>query len=126
MQSLAILLNAIACPDHFPEHLQSSTNSAKQLITCLHAMAETNALAARAYQVLYSIVKTLEPLVWDGIMDVFPAELDLDVMTLLLQQPMAPPKANAQYLPWPGRDQPSETLFRYEFDGFGNYSFHAL
>jgi hypothetical protein len=127
MQSLAILLNAIACPDHFPEHLESSTHSAKQLIKYLQIMRETNAVAARAYQVLNSIVKTSKPFVWNDIMDAFPNDLYPDVMDLVMQhyKPMDV-RADAKYLPWPGRDLPSETLFRYEFDGFGNCSFHAL
>jgi hypothetical protein len=120
MQSLAVLMNAIACPEHFKDYLQSSAHCVKQLVSWLRAMSETNTVAARAYQVLYFIVKTSKPFIWNEIMEVFP-----DEMNLVLQQPR-PAKPDAQYLPWPGRDQSSEALFRYEFDGFGNYHFHAL
>ncbi|KAF1935361.1 hypothetical protein EJ02DRAFT_131635 [Clathrospora elynae] len=120
MQALAILMNAMACPQHFKDSTNSSAQHVRQLVGRLRGMRETNSMAARAYQVLYSIVKTSRPHIWDDISDAFP-----DDMTILLQQP-ASGKIDLRYMPWPGHDRPSEVLFRYELDGFGNYQFHLL
>ncbi|KAI4710666.1 hypothetical protein J4E89_004254 [Alternaria sp. Ai002NY15] len=120
MQSLAVLMIAISCPDHFRDTLQASVHSTRQLVTSLRSMCDTNMLASRAYQVVYSIVKTSKPYVWADIADAFP-----DEVIMVLQQP-APAKVDPQYLPWPDNDQPAEALFRYEMDNFGNYHFHML
>ena len=92
------------------EHLESA----------IAAEPEDPALAARAYQFIYSIVKTSSPFVWPDIADAFP-----DEVIMVLQQPAAG-KVDPKYLPWPDNDQPTDKLFRYEMDGFGNYHFHAL
>jgi hypothetical protein len=86
-------------------------------------MCDTNALAARAYQFIYSIVKTSEPFVWADIADAFPDEV---IMVLRPPPYAAGTKVDHKYLPWPDNDQPTEKLFRYELDGWGNYHFHAL
>jgi hypothetical protein len=120
MQALVVLMIAISCPDHFRNSLQASIQSTRQLVNSLRSMGETSALASRAYQVVYSMVKTSKPYIWADILDVFP-----DEVVMVLQQP-APAKVNKQYLPWPDNDQPPQGLFRYEMDNFGNYHFHML
>jgi hypothetical protein len=120
MQALVVLMIAISCPDHFRDSHQASVHSTRQLVTSLRSMCDTNMLASRAYQVVYSIVKTSKPYVWADIADVFP-----DEAIMVLQQP-APPKTDPQYVPWPDNDESSEALFRYEMDNFGNYHFHML
>jgi hypothetical protein len=120
MQALAVLMIATSCPDHFRDSLQASIHSIRQLVTSLRGMCETNAFAARAYQVIYSIVKTSKPFVWPDVADAIP-----DEVIMVLQQP-ATGKVDPQYLPWPDNNHPSEALFRYEMDGFGNYHFHML
>ncbi|KAF1832239.1 hypothetical protein BDW02DRAFT_600108 [Decorospora gaudefroyi] len=120
MQALAVLMNAIACPDHFRESLKGSIHCVKQLVGWLRAMGETSMVAGRAYQVLYSIVKTSKPYVWDAVAEVFP-----DEVAMVLQQP-ASGQVDPRYLSWPAKDQLSEALFQYELDGFGNYHFHML
>lgn len=120
MQALAVLMIAISCPDHFRDSLPASIRSARRLVSLLRGMCDTNALASRAYQFIYSIVKTSSPFVWPDIADAFP-----DEVIMVLQQPAAG-KVDPKYLPWPDNDQPTDKLFRYEMDGFGNYYFHAL
>ncbi|KAI4942805.1 hypothetical protein J4E91_009725 [Alternaria rosae] len=120
VQALAVLMIAISCPDHFRDTLQASVYSTRQLVTSLRSMCDTSMLASRAYQVIYSIVKTSKPYVWADIEDAVP-----DEVIMVLQQP-APAKVDPQYLPWPENDQSSEALFRYEMDNFGNYHFHML
>ncbi|CAN9305979.1 unnamed protein product [Alternaria alternata] len=120
MQALAVLMIAISCPNYFRDSLPASTHSARQLVSLLRGMRDTNALAARAYQFIYSIVKTSEPFVWADIADAFP-----DEVIMVLQQPAAV-KVDPRYLPWPDNDQPIEALLRYEIDRFGNYNFHTL
>lgn len=120
MQALAVLMIAISCPDHFRDTLRASVYSTRQLVTSLRSMCDTNMLASRAYQVIYTIVKTSKPHIWADIEDAVP-----DEVIMMLQQP-APVKVDPQYLPWPNNDQSSEALFRYEMDNFGNYHFHML
>jgi hypothetical protein len=120
MQALAVLMIATSCPDHFRDSLPASIHGIRQLVSSLRSMRETNMLAARAYQVVYSIVKTSRPFVWTDVADAFP-----DEVIMVLQQP-ATGKMDPQYLPWPGNDELNEALFRYEMDGFGNYHFHML
>jgi hypothetical protein len=120
MQALAVLMIAISCPDHFRDSLPASIRSARRLVSLLRGMCDTNALASRAYQFIYSIVKTSSPFVWPDIADAFP-----DEVIMVLQQPAAG-KVDPKYLPWPDNDQTTDKLFRYEMDGFGNYHFHAL
>ncbi|RYN18350.1 hypothetical protein AA0112_g11629 [Alternaria arborescens] len=120
MQALAVLMIAISCPDHFRNAAAASIQAVRQLVSLLRAMCDTNALAARAYQFIYSIVKTSEPFVWAEIADAFPDEV------IMVLRPPAEGKVDPKYLPWPDNDQPTEKLFRYELDGWGNYHFHAL
>jgi hypothetical protein len=120
MQALAVLMNAIACPERFAEWLQSSSQCVKQLVGWLRAMAKTNTIAARAYRVLYSIVKMSKPFVWHLVIDAFP-----DEVAMMLQVPV-PVNPDPQYLPWPNTDQPSEALFRYEVDSFGEFHYRLL
>ncbi|EDU41093.1 conserved hypothetical protein [Pyrenophora tritici-repentis Pt-1C-BFP] len=120
MQSLAVLMNAIACSTSFRDPSKKSVAAVHQLANWLRVMRETNSLAARAYQVVYSIVKTSDPSVWVDIADAFP-----DEMTMVVQQPASVP-FDPKYLPWPGKEQSSDALFRYELDDFGNYHFHML
>jgi hypothetical protein len=119
MQALAVLMNAIACPKPFRDLLQSSSQCTKQLVGWLRVMGETNNIAARAYQVLYSIVKMSKPFVWNLVMDAFP-----DEVALMLQQPV-PVNPDPQYLPWPDEDQ-AETLFQYEVDSYGDFRYRLL
>jgi hypothetical protein len=121
MQALAVLMIAISCPDHFRDSLSASFHSVRQLVSLLRGMRDANKLAARAYQLVYSIVKTSNPSVWADIADAFPDE---DIV--VLQQQPAAEKVDAKYLPWPDNNQPTEELFRYEIDGFGTYHFQAL
>jgi hypothetical protein len=123
MQALAVLMIAISVPDHFRDALAPSIQAVRQLVSLLRAMCDTNALAARAYHFIYSIVKTSEPLVWADIADAFPDEV---IMVLRPPPYAAGTKVDHKYLPWPDDDQPAEKLFRYELDGWGNYHFHAL
>jgi hypothetical protein len=120
MQALAVLMIAISCPGHFRDSLPISVHSVRQLVSCLRGMRDTNTLAARAYQFIYSIVKTSERFVWADVADAFP---DKDIM--VLQQP-AVGKVDPKYLPWPENDQTVEALFGYEMDGFGTYHFQVL
>jgi hypothetical protein len=120
MQALAILMNVISCPESFSDKLQTSVDCVKQLVGWLWAMRSSNIVAARAYALLYSIVKTSKPFVWCDIADAFP-----DEVTMVPQQP-ASGKVDPQYLPWPAQNEPSEALFRYELDGFGNYQYRLL
>lgn len=120
MQALAVLMIATSVPDHFRDSLPASIHGIRQLVTALRGMCQTNMLAARAYQVVYLIVKTSKPFIWADVADAFP-----DEVVMVLQQPPAG-KIDPTYLPWPDNDQPSEALFRYEMDGFGNYHFHML
>jgi hypothetical protein len=120
MQALAVLMIATSCPNHFRDSLPASIHGIRQLVSSLRGMCESNALAARAYQVIYSIVKTSKAFVWADVADAFPDEI-----IMVLQQPAAG-KVDPKYLPWPDNDQQSETLFRYEMDGYGNYYFHML
>jgi hypothetical protein len=120
MQALAVLMNAIACPERFTDWLQSSAKCVKQLVGWLRALGDTNAIAARAYRVLYSIVKMSKPSVWNLVVDAFP-----DEVALLLQQSV-PVNPDLQYLPWPEHDQPSEALFQYEADSSGDYHYRLL
>ncbi|KAE8840029.1 hypothetical protein HRS9122_06634 [Pyrenophora teres f. teres] len=120
MQSLAVLMNAISCSATFSDPSKNSVAAVHQLANWLRRMRETNSLAARAYQVVYSIVKTSDPSVWVDIADAFP-----DEMAMVVQQP-ASTLFDPKYLPWPGKEQSSDALFRYELDDFGNYHFHML
>ncbi|KAL1801751.1 hypothetical protein ACET3X_002093 [Alternaria dauci] len=120
MQALAVLMIAISCPDHFRDSLPASYRSVRQLVSSLRSMRNTNALAVRAYQIVYSIVKTSKPFVWAEVADAFPDE---DITVLL--QPAAS-KTDRKYLPWSDNDQPIETLFSYRMDGFGGYQFQML
>jgi hypothetical protein len=120
MQALAVLMIAISCPDHFRDSLPASFHSVRQLVSLLRGMRDTNMLATRAYQIIYSIVKTSEPFVWADVADAFP-----DENIVVLQQP-ATAKVDRKYLPWPDSDQPMEALFRYDMDGFGTYHFRVL
>jgi len=120
MQALAVLMNAIACPLSFRDSSAKSAQAVRQLVNRLRGMRETNVIAARAYQVIYSIVKTSNPNLWIDVADAFP-----DEMAMVVQQP-APSIFDPKYLPWPGREQSSDALFRYELDNFGNYHFHLL
>ena len=83
-------------------------------------MRDTNKLAVRAYQFIYSIVKTSKPFIWDEVADAFPDE---DIM--VLQRPTME-RVNLKYLPWPENDQPAEALFKYDMDVFGTYHFQVL
>ncbi|KAB2109827.1 hypothetical protein AG0111_0g1410 [Alternaria gaisen] len=121
MQAFAVLMIAVSCPDHFRDSLPASIHSVRQLVSILRGMYDTNKLAARAYQIIYSIVKTSRPSVWADVAAAFPDE---DIM-VLLQQPAAG-KLDSKYLPWPDDDQPNDGLFRYDVDEFGTYHFHPL
>ncbi|CAN9149101.1 unnamed protein product [Alternaria alternata] len=120
MQALTVLMIAISCPGHFRDSLPVSCHSVRQLVSFLRGMRETNTLAARAYQFIYSIVKTSKPFTWDDVADAFPDE---DI--IVLQQPAAG-RVDPKYSPWPDNDQPVEALFKYEVDGFGAYHFQVL
>ncbi|RMZ74495.1 fungal specific transcription factor domain-containing [Pyrenophora seminiperda CCB06] len=120
MQSIAVLMNAIACAGNFYDPNKKSATAVRQLISWLRGLRETNNVAARAYQVVYSIVKTSDPNVWVDIADIFPNE-----MTMVVQQP-ASSTFDAKYMPWPGKQPSSDALFRYELDNFGNLHFHLL
>ncbi|CAN9080203.1 unnamed protein product [Alternaria alternata] len=120
MQALTVLMIAISCPGHFRDSLPVSCHSVRQLVSFLRGMRETNTLAARAYQFIYSIVKTSKPFIWDDVADAFPDE---DI--IVLQQPAAG-RVDPKYSPWPDNDQPVEALFKYEVDGFGAYHFQVL
>ncbi|CAN9443338.1 unnamed protein product [Alternaria alternata] len=108
MQALTVLMIAISCPGHFRDSLPVSCHSVRQLVSFLRGMRETNTLAARAYQFIYSIVKTSKPFIWDDVADAFPDE---DI--IVLQQPAAG-RVDPKYSPWPDNDQPVEALFKYE------------
>jgi hypothetical protein len=120
MQALAILMNAISCPGIFNDRSPSSADCVKQLVRWLRVMRSSNMVAGRAYEVLYSIVKTSKPHVWADIADAFPDEI-----TVVPQQP-ASGEADPQYIPWPGQNEPTEALVRYEVDSFGNYHCQLL
>ncbi|CAN9079350.1 unnamed protein product [Alternaria alternata] len=120
MQALAVLMIAISCPDHFRDSFPTCPHSVRQLVSCLRSMRDTNKLAVRAYQFIYSIVKTSKPFIWDEVADAFPDE---DIM--VLQRPTME-RVNLKYLPWPENDQPAEALFKYDMDVFGAYHFQVL
>ncbi|KAG9187290.1 hypothetical protein G6011_05161 [Alternaria panax] len=130
MQALAVLLIATSVPDHFRDTLPSSHHSIRQLVASLRSMCQTNELAARAYQVVYSIMKASGTFVWDEVADAFPDEvmMVLQMPTTAIQMRDVGKKGvvDPKYVPWPDNDQPSEALFRYEIDEFGNYHFHML
>lgn len=116
MQALAILMNAIACPEHFADSSSRSAYGVRQLVGWLIAMRATNVIAARAHQVVYSLVKTSKPHVWASIADAFP-----DDLAIVLLHP-GPAPINPKYMPWPAEEQPTDTWFENDLNSF--YSYH--
>lgn len=117
MQALAILMNAIAYPEHFADSSSLSAYGVRQLVGWLLAMRETNIIAARAHQVVYSLVKTSKPHVWASIADAFP-----DDLTIALLHP-APAPIDPKYVPWPAEEQPMDTWFEHDLDSFYGYNY---
>ncbi|KAL6159208.1 hypothetical protein ACJQWK_04085 [Exserohilum turcicum] len=118
MQALAVLMNAIACPEHFSSSLSLSTYGVHQLVGWLRAMRDNNIMAARAHQVVYSIVKTSKPYVWAGVADAFPD----DFTTILYPPVLVPTQVDAKYVPWPANEQAVDAWFDYDLDTF--FGFH--
>ncbi|KAJ6273224.1 hypothetical protein PSV08DRAFT_385628 [Bipolaris maydis] len=116
MQALAILMNAIACPDHFADSYSVSAHGVRQLVGWLLAMRATNVIAARAHQLVYSLVKTSNPQVWESIADVFP-----DDVSMVLLQP-SPVLVDPKYVPWPAKESPIDALFEYDLNDFFVYN----
>ncbi|USP81639.1 uncharacterized protein yc1106_08913 [Curvularia clavata] len=115
MQALAILMNAIACPEHFADSSSLSAYGVRQLVGWLLAMRETNIIAARAHQVVYSLVKTSQPHIWTSIADAFP-----DDLTIVLLHP-GPAPINPKYVPWPAEEQPMDAWFENDLNSFYGY-----
>ena len=116
MQALAILMNAIACPKHFAGSSSLSAYGVRQLVGWLLAMRETNIIAARAHQLVYSLVKTSKPDVWTSVADAFPDDLTI----VLLHPPPAP--INQKYVPWPVEEQPIDAWFEQDLNSFYGYN----
>lgn len=119
MQALAILMNAIACPDHFADSSSLSAHGVRQLVGWLLAMRATNVIAARAHQLVYSLVKTSNPQVWASIADVFP-----DDVSMVLLQPL-PALVDPKYVPWPAKESPIDAWFEYDLNSFFGYNYPA-
>lgn len=119
MQALAILMNAIACPDHFADSSSLSAHGVRQLVGWLLAMRATNVIAARAHQLVYSLVKTSNPQVWVSIADVFP-----DDISMVLLQP-SPALVDPKYVPWPAKESPIDAWFEYDLNSFFGYKYPA-
>ena len=118
MQALAILMNAIACPEHFADSSSLSAYGVRQLVGWLLAMRETNIIAARAHQVVYSLVKTSKPHVWTSIADAFP-----DDFTIVLLHPGPAPTIDPKYVPWPAEEQPMDAWFEQDLNSFYGYEY---
>ncbi|EUC28529.1 hypothetical protein COCCADRAFT_40961 [Bipolaris zeicola 26-R-13] len=119
MQALAILMNAIACPDHFADSSSLLAHGVRQLVGWLLAMRATNVIAARAHQLVYSLVKTSNPQVWVSIADVFP-----DDISMVLLQP-SPALVDPKYVPWPAKESPIDAWFEYDLNSFFGYKYPA-
>ncbi|EUC40028.1 hypothetical protein COCMIDRAFT_41571 [Bipolaris oryzae ATCC 44560] len=82
----------------------------------LLAMRATNIIAARAHQLVYSLVKTSNPQVWASIADAFP-----DDASMVLLQPL-PAIVDPKYVPWPAKESPMDAWFEYDLNSFFGYN----
>ncbi|KAH7396751.1 fungal-specific transcription factor domain-containing protein [Phaeosphaeria sp. MPI-PUGE-AT-0046c] len=77
MQALAVLLIAISCRKHLEASYATSITAVGKLVMWLRYMRHGNNTAKRAYNSLYSIVKSphlLDPFVWGDVEGFFPDE----------------------------------------------------
>lgn len=120
MQALAVLLTCISLRQHFDSLYAPSVKSLDKLITYLQCMRKTSDIAARAYEVAYSIVRAPDltnPTVWKDIAHMFPEEnLGQHVSAHQHVDPNV-------YIPWGGVEQGLKQP--YEFHG-GGFDFHAV
>jgi hypothetical protein len=119
MQSLAVLLVGISCRTYFELSYSNSVAAVKKLVTWLLCMRETNDMAKRGYQVIYSIVRAdnlADPFMWKDIVGFLPSHE-------VTQPAQGQTQMSAQvYQTWAGEEQPLQRLFGFQDAGdFASY-----